>query len=519
MDYWLGIDVGTTGTRALLVDAEGKVSAARTVEHQPIRIEHPQWADQDPNDWWAAAQQAIRAVLRDVTDGAAVRGVGLTGQMHGLVLLDGGGRVLGPALIWCDQRSQEQVDWINARLGADRVLRYTCNPALTGFTAPKLLWIRQHRPQLFAKLRRILLPKDYIRFCLTDEYATEVSDASGTALFDVAQRRWSPEMINGLELDSSLLPEVFESTAVTGAISSDAAAATGLKAGTPVVAGGGDQAAGGVGAGIVKAGLVSSTIGSSGVVFAAADRPAYDPRGRIHTFCHAVPGKWHVMGVTQGAGLSLRWFRDQFAAAFATAGGDSYEAITSAAAQAPPGCAGLLFLPYLMGERTPHLDAQARGGWVGLTAAHGRDHLARSILEGVAFSLKDTLEIFRELGIPARQVRLAGGGARSALWRRIQADVFGVPCALLKNTEGAAYGAALLAMTGTGRFASVEEACRQCVAVAEDIALDATASALYTELYHRFVALYPDLRDSMHGLAEFDRHWTLPQTAHGQAGS
>jgi xylulokinase len=274
-----------------------------------------------------------------------------------------------------------------------------------------------------------------------------------------------------------------------------------------------------VGAGIVEAGLVSSTIGSSGVVFAAADRPAYDPRGRIHTFCHAVPGKWHVMGVTQGAGLSLRWFRDQFAASFAAASGDAYEAITAAAAQAPAGCAGLLFLPYLMGERTPHLDAQARGGWVGLTAAHGRAHMARSILEGVAFSLKDTLEIFRELDIPVRQVRLAGGGARSALWRRIQADVFGLPCALLKNTEGAAYGAALLAMSGTGQFASVEEACRRCVAVEEDIAADAVASARYAELYQRFVALYPELRDSMHRLAEFDRHWTLPHTARRQAGS
>jgi xylulokinase len=505
MDYWLGMDVGTTGTRALLADEHGRVVAAQSTEHEPIRMERPQWAEQDPNDWWAAAQKAIRAVLREAgVAGAAVRGIGLTGQMHGLVLLDDAGRVLGPALIWCDQRSQEQVDWINARVGADNVLRYTCNPALTGFTAPKLLWVRQYRPQVFEKARRMLLPKDYLRFCLTGEYATEVSDASGTALFDVAERCWSRAMISGLGLDASLLPRVEESTVVTGRVSAAAAASTGLAPGTPVVGGGGDQAAGGVGNGVVEAGIVSCTIGSSGVVFAAADSPAYDPRGRVHTFCHAVPGKWHVMGVTQGAGLSLRWFRDQFGSSFAAAN-DSYDALTAAAAAVPAGAGGLIFLPYLMGERTPHLDSDARGGWIGLTAAHTRAHLARAILEGVAFSLRDTLEIFGELQVPVRQIRLAGGGARSPLWRRIQADVFGCPCAVLKNTEGAAYGAALLAMVGTGRFASVAEACAHCIAIAEEIAVDTRHRARYAQLYESYVALYAALRETMHRLSALER--------------
>ncbi len=505
MSYWLGIDVGTTGTRALLVDEHGVVVAAQSAEHEPIRMEHPQWAEQDPNDWWAAAQKAIAAVLHHAgIAGDAVRGVGLSGQMHGLVLLDAGGRVLGPALIWCDQRSQEQVDWINARIGADNVLRHTCNPALTGFTAPKLLWVRQHRTPVFERARKMLLPKDYLRFCLTGEYASEVSDASGTALFDVANRCWSREMISGLGLDAELLPRVEESVVISGKVDADAAARTGLAIGTPVVGGGGDQAAGGVGNGVVEAGVVSSTIGTSGVVFAAADTPAYDPRGRIHTFCHAVPGKWHVMGVTQGAGLSLRWFRDQFGSAFA-ASADPYDALTAAATEVPAGSAGLLFLPYLMGERTPHLDADARGGWVGLTGAHTRAHLARAVLEGVAFSLRDTLEIFAELKVPARQVRLAGGGARSALWRHIQADVFGCPCAVLQNTEGAAYGAALLAMTGTGRFATVAEACEHCIAVAEDIAVEVKASRRYRELYRDYAALYPALRETMHRLSVFDR--------------
>ncbi len=516
MSFWIGIDVGTTGTRALLVDENGNVVAAQTGEHEPIRIEHPQWAEQDPGDWWRAAQKAIPAALRQAgVNGDAVRGIGLTGQMHGLVLLDEAGRVLGPALIWCDQRSQEQVGWINSRVGAENVMRYTCNPALTGFTAPKLLWVRQYRPQVFAEARKMLLPKDYLRFCLTGEYVSEVSDASGTALFDVSNRRWSKGMISGLELDPALLPQVVESTAVTGKVSQAAAALTGLKPGTPVVGGGGDQAAGGVGNGIVEAGWVSSTIGTSGVVFAAEDTPAYDPRGRIHTFCHAVPGKWHVMGVTQGAGLSLRWFRDQFAAAFAKAE-DPYDAMTAAAAEAPVGSGGLIYLPYLMGERTPHLDPDARGGWIGLTGAHTRAHLVRAILEGVAFSLRDTLEIFRELRVPVSAVRLAGGGARSPLWRHIQADVFGYPCAILKNTEGAAYGAALLAMTGTGQFATVKEACQHCIAVAEDVPVTARDHARYNELYANYVALYPALRETMHRLGALERQFGREQAQASQ---
>ncbi|MFB3814524.1 MAG: xylulokinase [Terriglobales bacterium] len=510
MRCWLGIDVGTTGTRALLIDSKGKIVAAATADHPPIHMPEPQWAEQDPADWWRAAKTAIPAALNAAgITGTQVVAVGLTGQMHGLVLLDAADKVLGNSLIWCDQRSQGQVDWINGLVGAENVLRWTCNPPLTAFTAPKLLWVRQHRPELYGQARKLLLPKDYVRFCLTGEYATEVSDASGTGLFDVAGRRWSAELVSALQVDHSLLPRVEESTVITGTITRAAAEATGLLAGTPVVGGGGDQAAGGVGNGVVKPGLVSATIGSSGVVFAAADTPSYDPRGRIHTFCHAVPGKWHVMGVTQGAGISLRWLRDQLGNSYGAT--NAYDEITAAAAAVPPGSSGLIFLPYMMGERTPHLDPHARGAWIGLTAAHTRGHLARAVLEGVAFSLRDTLEIFRSLGVPIAEVRLAGGGARSALWREIQAEIYRARCIVLESTEGAAYGAAILAMVGTREFSSVEEACEACIRVRETVGADPAFSAFYEELYAEYGALYPALRRSMHNLGRLERR--LPASA------
>src|SRR5574340_760184 len=376
---WLGIDIGTGGSRALLIDAQGRVKAGFTAPHQDMSMPRPLWAEQDPYDWWNAAAAAIRGVLAEAgVAGSEVKAVGLSGQMHGLVILDEADRVIRPSLIWCDQRSQPQVDCINAELGKENVLKWTANPVLTGFTLPKLLWVRDNEPHNFARVRKVLLPKDYVRFRLTGEYATEVSDASGTSLFDVVNRRWSFEMVDGLKLDRGILPMCYESADVTGAISVQAGDATGLKPGTPVVGGGGDQASSAVGNGIVEPGIVSCTLGTSGVVFAHMEKVAYDPAGRVHTFCHAVRGKWHVMGVTQGAGLSLQWFRNQLAP------GMDYNALTAEAALSPAGAQGLFWLPYLMGERTPHLDATARGGWIGLTASHTRADLVRSLMEGVA---------------------------------------------------------------------------------------------------------------------------------------
>jgi xylulokinase len=487
--YWMGVDVGTGGTRALLVDAGGKEVAAVTAPHEDMRMAQPLWAEQRPEDWAQAAVQAIRGVLAKArASGDDVRGVGMSGQMHGLVILDRDNAVIRRALIWCDQRSQPQVDFINAKLGRDKVLEYTANPVLTGFTLPKLLWVRDHEPRQFEYVRKMLLPKDYVRFTLTGEFASEVSDASGTALFDVVHRRWSFEMMDGLGLDRDILPMCTESSEVSGAISTQAAAVTGLKAGTPVVGGGGDQAASAVGNGIVESGVVSCTLGTSGVVFAHMEKVTYDPQGRVHTFCHAVRDKWHVMGVTQGAGLSLQWLRNQLAP------GATYDSLTEEAAAAPAGSQGLFWLPYLMGERTPHLNAQARGGWIGLTAKHTRADLIRSVIEGVSYSQKDGLDVVEQLGIAVSSVRASGGGARSLFWRQILADVFGKRVARLETQEGSAYGAALLAMVGTGEYASVPEACAATIREADSVEPRAAESALYARAHEVYRALYPALQ-------------------------
>lgn len=500
MKYWLGLDIGTGGSRALLVDETGRVAGGVTAPHAEMRMPKPLWAEQDPEDWWRAAQQAIRGVLLETGVGSDdVEVVGLSGQMHGLVLLDENNEVLRPAIIWCDQRCQDQVDWINQTAGADMVLEQTANPMLTGFTAPKLLWVRDHEPSIYERVRQVLLPKDYIRFRLTGEFAGDVSDSSGTALFDVVNRRWADPLIAKLGIDRSILPRVVESSEVTGTISEIVSEHTGLNAGTPVVAGAGDQAASAVGNGIVEAGLVSATIGTSGVVFSHLDEVAYDPEGRVHTFCHAVPGKWHVMGVTQGAGLSLQWFRNQLGqdavAEASRRGCDPYEVLSEKAAEATAGSEGLFWLPYLMGERTPHLDANARGGWIGLTAKHTRAHLIRSLIEGVSYSLKDCLTIVASLGVDVKVVRASGGGARSELWRGILAAVFGVPIATLESQEGSAYGAALLAMVGSGRFGSVEEACRAAIIERARVEPDPEWQARYDADYRVFQKLYPALED------------------------
>ncbi len=491
--YWMGIDVGTGGTRALLVDEGGRVKAGYTAPHEDMRMERPRWAEQRPENWWDAVQQAIRGVLAEAgASGRDVRGIGLSGQMHGLVLLDEADRVIRPALIWCDQRSQAQVDFVNQKVGRENVLAWTANPVLTGFTLPKLLWVRDHEPQQFARARKVLLPKDYARFCLTGEYATEVSDASGTSMFDVVRRRWSFEMMDALGLDRSLLPAVRESTEVSGRISARAAELTGLAAGTPVVGGGGDQASSAVGNGIVEPGIVSCTLGTSGVVFAHMEKVAYDPPGRVHTFCHAVRGKWHVMGVTQGAGLSLQWFRNQLAP------GAAYDTLTAEAAAAPAGSQGLYWLPYLMGERTPHLDASCRGGWIGLTAKHTRADLIRALIEGVCYSQKDCLDIIEALGVEVTSVRVSGGGARSAFWRQLLADVMGKRVVVLETQEGSAYGAALLALVGTGVYGSAPEVCRAAIREVDAVEPRAAERDLYARGHELYQALYPALQ-SLYG--------------------
>lgn len=505
MSYVMGIDVGTTGTRAVIVRPDGHVVGAATGDHQPMRMPKPGWAEQDPSDWWEATIQAVRAALETANlTGEDIAAIGLSGQMHGVVLLDKAHAVLRPSLIWCDQRSQAQCDWITSQVGSERLIQLVSNPALTGFSAPKIIWVRDHEPEIFDRAANFLLPKDYVRFRLTGEFATDVSDASGTLLFDVTNRRWSQEMLGMLDLDARLLPRAYESPEITGQITRETAVVTGLKAGTPVVGGGGDQASSAVGNGIVLPGLTSATLGTSGVIFTHTDLPKLDPLGRIHTFCHAVPGKWHVMGVTQGAGLSLRWFRDQFGASEAwlaqQTGVDPYELIIEQAAKIPPGSQGLLWLPYLMGERTPHLDAQARGMWFGLTAAHTRGHMIRSILEGVAFSLRDSIEIFKDLEIPVEQIRVSGGGSRSFLWRQIQADIYGKELVTLRTSEGSAFGAALLAGVGGGIYDSVEESAHAAIQIRESMAPQAANVQLYNRQYQIYRALYPTVRELAHQL-------------------
>jgi xylulokinase len=500
VSLFLGIDVGTGGTRALVVDARGGIIASATAEHAPFASPQTGWAEQDPHDWWRATREAVHAVLKlPGVAPDAIAAIGFSGQMHGATLLDAKDNVVGPALLWCDQRTDQQCQQITQTIGAARLIELTLNPALTGFTAHKMLWVREHEPETWREVRSVLLPKDYVRFRLTGYKATDVADASGTLLFDVGGRKWSDTMLRELDLSPSLMPEAFESPMVTGSVSQAGAEATGLKVGTPVVAGGGDQAAGAVGMGIVRAGAVSATIGTSGVVFAATDRPVLEPGGRIHTFCHAVPGRWHVMGVTLGAGLSLRWFRDQFGAGQSVVAAglqprDPYDLMTEAAATAPVGSDGVLWAPYLMGERTPHLDPHARAALVGLSGSHTRAHIVRAVLEGVAFSLKDSLSIFEAMQVPVTHVRLGGGGARSALWRRIQADTYGYPVEIVAAEEGAAYGAALLAGVGAGAWRTVDEACDAVVRVVTRIEPNSTDQATMARQYERYKALYPALK-------------------------
>ena len=482
---FVGVDVGTGGTRAIVVDRTGGVVASEACEHAAIHSAHIGWAEQDPDDWWRAAKTAIAAAVK--ASGSVVEAIGLTGQMHGCVMLDAEGEVLRPALIWADQRTQPECDWLTETVGRERLIELTCNPALPNFTLTKLLWVKTHQPEIFLQIAHVLCPKDYVRYKLTGEYAMDMQEASGTLLLDVANRRWSAEMAEIAGIPMSWLPRLYEGPEICARIDEAGAAATGLPVGLPVAAGAGDQGAGAVGMGILAPGSVSATIGTSGVVFAATDRPTMDRLGRLHTFCHAAPGTWHVMGVTNGAGLSLRYFRDTFAPT------DSYDALSAIAADVPAGSNGLLWAPYLFGERTPHLDAEARAAFVGITASTTRAHFVRAVMEGVAYSLKDTFTLFEELGIPVASIRLGGGGARGALWRQIQADVYGQAVERLEAEEGGAFGAALLAGTGVGAWPSVAAACEATVRAAETIKpKDTEAMAKGYAMYRR---VYPALKE------------------------
>jgi xylulokinase len=484
---FLGIDVGTGGTRAVLIDRQGRVVASAASDHAPIHSEHIGWAEQNPDDWWRAAREAIAAALASAhISGSGVEAVALTGQMHGCVMLDSDGKVLRPALIWCDQRTQPQCDWRTEKIGFERLIELTSNPALPNFTLTKLLWVRDHEPETFARIRHVMCPKDYVRYKMTGEFAIDMQEASGTLLLDVTHRRWSEEVAEAAGVPMAWLPRLFEGPEICARVSSAGAAATGMAAGTPVAAGAGDQGAGAVGMGILSPGSVSATIGTSGVVFAATDTPARDRLGRLHTFCHAAPGRWHVMGVTNGAGLSLRYFRDTFAPEL------SYDDLTALAAKAQAGSDGLLWTPYLFGERTPHLDPDARAAFVGITASHTRGHFVRAVLEGVAFSLRDTFTLFAEMGVPVRSIRLGGGGARGPLWRQIQADVYGHAVELLEAEEGGAFGAALLAGTGVEAWPSVEAACEATIRVAETLAPQ--QAQVMDAAYGQYRKVYPALR-------------------------
>lgn len=496
---YLGIDVGTGGTRALVIDGQGKVVASASSEHENFASPKPGWAEQDPRDWWRACGEAVRKALQSSGIRAEeIACVGFSGQMHGAVLLDSKDEVVRPAIIWCDQRSEAQSRELEQMFGRDTLIRLTCNPPLTNFTLTKLLWMRENEPKNWERVAHVMLPKDYVRFRLTGERAIDMADASGTLLLDVTHRRWSAEVLAKTEISKKMLPALFESPDVCGKVSAAGAEATGLRAGTPVVAGAGDQAAGAVGMGIARVGAVSATIGTSGVVFASTDRPAMDPQGRLHTFCHAIPGRWHVMGVTQAAGLSLRWYRDNFGAASPgiqnKGGRDPYDIFAEEAATAPAGSEGAFWVPYLMGERTPHLDPNARAALVGLTASHTRAHVIRAIMEGVAYSLKDSFTIFDEMKIPVTSIRLGGGGARSPLWRQIQADVYGREVEIVAAEEGAAYGAAILAGTGAKEWNSVEQACDAVVRVAKKIPPNQKDSQTMQQAYGTYRKIYPALR-------------------------
>ncbi len=495
MTLLLGIDLSTTGAKALLIDPDGRVVGSATT---PLSLSspHPLWSEQEPREWWEATANSIARVLANSNAaGADIAAIGLTGQMHGLVVLDSDLEVLRPAILWNDQRCGAECDEIRARVSLERLVQITGNDALTGFTAPKILWLETNEPDIYRRIKHVLLPKDFIRFKLTGALAMDKADGSGTMLFDLRRRHWSPDILEALHIPPEWLPPTFEGHETTSTVNREVAELTGLRAGTPVVAGGGDQSAQAVGVGVVRPGTIAVTLGTSGVVFAATETPLIEPGGKLHAFCHAVANRWHLMGVMLSAAGSLQWYHDKFAR------DRSFADLVAEAAEVPPGSEGLLFLPYLSGERTPHPDPFARGAWIGLTGRHGPAHLTRSILEGVAFGLKDIFCLMADAGLASvDQIRLSGGGAKSALWRQILADVFAAELVTVNTTEGAAFGAALLAGVGAGVWSNVDEACAQTVFVSESIVPNADGVETYRALYRHYKSLYPALKQTFHEL-------------------
>ena len=491
MTYFLGIDTSTTGSKALLIDERGEVLGVASSPHT-LQTPKPLWSEQDPREWWEAVSASIRSVLEGAgIGGERIGAVGLTGQMHGLVLLDEAGNVLRPAILWNDQRTQSQCDEIHARIGKEKFIQITGNVALTGFTAPKILWVKENEPNVYAKAKHVLLPKDYVRYKLTGEYAMDKADGAGTVLFDLMSRDWSDEVLAALEIPHAWMPKTFEGPEFTGYVTKETASLTGLKAGTPVAAGGGDQAAQAVGVGAVEPGIVGLTVGTSGVVFATTSSALIEPEGRLHAFCHAVPGMWHFMGVMLSAAGSLQWYRDTLAADM------SFDELLKEAEAVPAGSEGLQFLPYLSGERTPHPDPLARGAFIGLTLRHSRAHLTRAVLEGVAFGLKDSFTLIQNAGLGAiTQMRASGGGTKGALWRQIMASILEAELVTVNTTEGAAYGAALLAGVGAGAWANVPTACKACIKITGSTQPDPAQADLYRKVYPLYQALYPALKSN-----------------------
>lgn len=498
--YLIGVDIGTSGTKTVLFDQKGGVIASSTVEY-PMYQPHNGWAEQDPADWWNATAATIKTVIEKSGVAAGdIKGIGLSGQMHGLVMLDEGGNVLRRSIIWCDGRTGKECEEITRLVGKERLIEITANPALPGFTASKILWVRNNEPDTYQKCRHILLPKDYVRYMLTGEYATEVSDASGMNLMDIPKRCWSDEVLEKLSIDKALLPKMYESCEVTGKVTAAVAAQTGLAEGTPVVGGAGDNAAAAVGTGVVVEGKAFTTIGTSGVIFAHSDKVTIDPKGRVHTFCAAVPGAWTVMSCTLGAGLSLKWYRDNFFhAEMDTAEGmgvDPYYLMDKQAERAPIGSNRLVFLPYLMGERSPLLDENARGAFIGLSAIHTKYDMLRAVMEGVTFSQRDCLDVLREMGISFSEMLACGGGGSSPLWRQMLADTYACPVKTVVSKEGGALGVAILAGVGAGLYPSVQEACATMIQTNPAQQPNAAAGAEYEKFYQIYRALYPALKDS-----------------------
>jgi len=506
MAYYLGIDVGTSGTKSLIMDARAKVLAAATAEYG-VSVPRPGWSEQDPADWWAATIKTVRAVIHKAKiDGRKIAGVGLSGQMHGLVITDAAGRPLRPSIIWNDQRTAMQARQIEQAVGGRRsLIKLVGNPAMTSYTLTKLLWVRRHEPRIYENIRHMLLPKDYIRLCLTGQYVGEASDMSGTLLLDQRTRKWSKKMLATFQIDADILPPVVESQDVTGRVTARAADKLGLAEGTSVVAGGGDQPAGAIGNGVVAAGLLSAVMGTSGVVYIHSRNYKPDPQGRINTYCAAVPGEYCMFGCVLSAGGSFQWLRNVLGDAEVAQARrkkvDPYELLTARAELAPPGCEGVFWLPYLTGERTPHADPLARACWIGLHSRTTRNELIRAVMEGATFGMNDIVSLMKDLGQPVRQIRLSGGGARSTFWRQLQADIYGKTCVTINAAEGPAYGAALLAAVGTGRFKSVREACNAGINVVRTIRPNAKAKKLYAQYYAQYRRLYPALKDQFAAIA------------------